>query len=75
VYNDSTNQVTDPPTDAHPDGVAGIFPTSDDDLSLTPKSVAVGKDIQLVDCAGVLEGNFFANGNIGIIRATQIVER
>ncbi|HVT89618.1 MAG TPA: hypothetical protein VHD56_12250 [Tepidisphaeraceae bacterium] len=49
-----------------------IFPTSDDSLDLTSPTIAVGTNIQTVDCAGVLEGDYLANAAIGVIRA-QII--
>lgn len=54
------------------DGVTRLYPVSTDDLTLTSKSLAAGEDIQLIDCLGVLEGAYLANGGIGVIR-TQIL--
>jgi hypothetical protein len=46
-----------------------VFPNTSADLSLTPKQLAVGGDIQLVDAAGNLEGALLTNGSIGVIHA------
>jgi hypothetical protein len=48
------------------------YPTSLSALSSVTRSMAVGKNIQLVDAAGTLEGSLLANGSIGVIRALQI---
>lgn len=60
------DNVTDPNT-----GLA-YFPTPQSDLGSTRSFLAVGKNIQLVDVAGVLEGTLLANGAIGVIRAAQV---
>lgn len=49
-----------------------LFPTVDDDLDATPAVYGVGGNIQVVDCAGVLEGDLLANGAIGTIRTQQL---
>lgn len=60
------DNITDPNT-----GLA-YFPTPQSDLGATKSFLAVGKNIQLVDVAGILEGNLLANGSIGVIRAAQV---
>jgi hypothetical protein len=49
-----------------------FFPSTAADLSRTPKQLAVGGNIQLVDAAGSLEGALLANGAIGVIRAADV---
>jgi hypothetical protein len=49
-----------------------IYPTSLSNLSLTSPTLAVGKNIQLIDAAGFLEGTYLANGGIGVVRAASI---
>ena len=44
----------------------------DEDLSTIPANLAVGVDIQLVDCASNLQSNLLANRSIGVIRAAQV---
>jgi hypothetical protein len=48
------------------------YPTSASAISQILPSLAVGKNIQLVDAAGSVEGALIANGGIGVIRAASI---
>jgi hypothetical protein len=54
------------------DDDSGIYPTSSSSFSNVSPTLAVGKDIQLVDAAGSIEGALLANGSIGVIRGDSI---